>query len=282
MYALYFQKDQAMPGVSWGGHRHDWEHALVWLKDGVLTHASYSSHGDVTTKAKEELSFDAGQLDHVKIVYHKDGVRTHCFRFAKENEPAENELGKWVTPTLVEWDQMHGTAVSNEQLRAHFNSYDYGDANCSFNDKNFPNEIAKSPPSGYPAGDEWKNAAVQAILTPPATPNGLVARWLVLPGDRNADRDDRTVNLLKGQRARIVVYLPEPAKNQFHFTLKHNKHNADDRARTGLIGNGSEVLGDAQDWPGFEKRIYLGDRNETDKQGFVFAPQGFYVDLVLV
>jgi hypothetical protein len=158
MYALYFQKDQAVGGIDAFGHRHDWEYALAWTRDGTLTHASYSAHGKVTTRGRNEIPCDG---DHVKIVYHKEGGQTHCFRFAKENEAPENGLHRWLTPIVVEWGQMRGFTVTNEQLRAQFNGYDYGKANCSFNDKNFPREIAKSPPAGYPGAAEWEAAGRQ-------------------------------------------------------------------------------------------------------------------------
>jgi hypothetical protein len=160
MYALYFQKDQAVAGADAIGHRHDWEYALMWIKDGVLTHASYSAHGDVTTRPRGAIEGDG---DHVKIVYHKGGGGTHCFRFAKQNEQPENGLRRWFTPVVVEWESMRGVAVSNAQLRTQFNTFNYGKANCSFNDNHFPNEIAKSPPAGYPSGDEWRQAARQAM-----------------------------------------------------------------------------------------------------------------------
>lgn len=51
MYALYFEKDQAA-SYTHLGHRHDWEYALVWTKDGRLTHASFSAHGGTITKPK--------------------------------------------------------------------------------------------------------------------------------------------------------------------------------------------------------------------------------------
>jgi hypothetical protein len=155
MYALYFEKDQFMPGA--GGHRHDWEFGLVWLRNGELTHASCSAHGKVDTKAKGELQFDPGKENNVKIVYHKDDIKTHAFRFAKDDEKgdasAENDLKRWITPALVEW-QRTDAAVRNT-----LNSHDFGEANCPVNDKNFAGEIAKNPPQGYPGADEWRAAA---------------------------------------------------------------------------------------------------------------------------
>lgn len=141
-----------------GGHRHDWEFALVWTKNGVMTHASFSEHGHVTTRALADISPSRDENGRVKIVYHKDGVKTHAFRFAKENEQAENDRHAWLCPTLVDWKQMKSESVSNEQLRKSLNEADFGEANCPVNDNNFLKEVAKSPPPDYPAADEWKNS----------------------------------------------------------------------------------------------------------------------------
>jgi hypothetical protein len=104
MYAHYFKKDQFLSGV--GGHRHDWEFALVSTRNGEVTHASCSAHGRVTTQPRGELHFDPGKDNRVKIVYHKDGIKTHSFRFAKADEEgdknAENDLKRWLTPTIVD------------------------------------------------------------------------------------------------------------------------------------------------------------------------------------
>lgn len=285
MYALYFEKDQAASYIHFG-HRHDWEYALVWTKDGKLTHASFSAHGDVTTMDKGELEFDVGKPDTVKVVYHKDGLATHSFRPAKRDEAPENDLGKWVTPALVEWDKMKSTKVSNELFRLKFNGHDFGAANCSFNDNNFRNELAKNPPQGYPNADEWKRVALEPnrprdYSKEPSKPEGLVARWYVHPG-RDAGRDNCEVKLAKGQKAKIVVHLPGGVRDRFNFNLKHDKKNATDRGRTPRVGHGDVVSGDAHDWPGFGKRIYLGERNGSDHHGFDISPKGFYVDLVLV
>lgn len=163
MYALYFKKDQWAPVSPVGaGHRHDWEFALVWTKNGDLTHASCSGHGGVSTVEKAKLNFDDGKEKTVKVVYHKDDVKTHCFRFAdgseKGDENAENDKKRWLTPTIVDWHTMKSDKISNDQLRKQFNEYKYGEANCSFNEANFLNEISKNPPPGYPGGGEWKAA----------------------------------------------------------------------------------------------------------------------------
>jgi hypothetical protein len=162
MYALYFLKDKDVP--TWQpqgllGHRHDWEYALVWLTNGVLTHATVSTHQGSETKAISDLHFDAGAPNSVRVVYHKNSVTTHCMRFAGENEQAENEAGRWITPTIVDWHSMTGNGVSNENLRSLLNTHSFGEADCSVNDTNFPFRISQEVPDGYPSADEWKAAA---------------------------------------------------------------------------------------------------------------------------
>lgn len=164
MYALYFMKDKDLPlhqleGL--GGHRHDWEYALVWTTNNVLTHASYSAHGRVTTEPVANLHFDFDAPQKVKIVYHKNGGSTHSMRFAGQHEAPENDLRRWVTPTIVDWRSMRSDSASNEALRQLLNTHDFGEADCSVNDKNFPLEITKNLPDGYPPAEEWKQAATR-------------------------------------------------------------------------------------------------------------------------
>ena len=146
IYALYFEKDQVFNYFG-GGHRHDWEHAAVWTKNGVVTHGTYSSHGNQTTKPAAELPFENG---HLKIVYHKDGILTHAFRFAKSNEYAENPYGSFLTPTIVSWYQVVGDGLSNADMRSRLNSFDYGSATLPIKDSKFLNNINDGKPSGYP------------------------------------------------------------------------------------------------------------------------------------
>lgn len=153
MYSLYFEKDQYAawtPTELKGSHRHDWEYASVWLTNGKLTHATYSAHGkDGETKPVSTLYFDRGMENHVKIVYHQDSFTTHCMRFAKKDEKAENQLKKWVTPKLVQWDLM------SEQQRKLL-SEDWGHPNPPTIDKNFYKEIGKYLPPNYPERAEWE------------------------------------------------------------------------------------------------------------------------------
>ena len=146
IYSLYFEKDQLFHYVG-GGHRHDWEHAAVWTKNGVVTHGTYSSHGNQITKSAAEVPFENGRL---KIVYHKDGITTHALRFAKNDEYAENPYGSFLTPTIVSWYEMEGDGISNATMRALLNSFDYGSAVLPIKDDRFLGNINEGKPSSYP------------------------------------------------------------------------------------------------------------------------------------
>lgn len=153
-YALYFLKDQVT--ALGGGHRHDWEHAAVWTKNGVVTHAGYSAHGKLYNVAAAELPLQSG---HVKIVYHKDGALTHAMRMAGASEAAENGYGQFVTPTIISWYEVVGDGVTNEQMRNKLNAYDYGSATIPLRDNNFLTNLNTYRPSGYP---EFTQASVEA------------------------------------------------------------------------------------------------------------------------
>ena len=147
-YSLYFLKDQVIPYIGFG-HRHDWEFAAVFTKNGVVTHGTYSAHGDAFTKQASELPFEGGQL---KIVYHKDGAGTHAMRFAKlPNEVAENPYGSFVTPPIVSWYRVTGGGLSNADMRLRLNNYNYGSATIPLKDSNFLSNLNEAKPSSYPA-----------------------------------------------------------------------------------------------------------------------------------
>ncbi|MFC7887055.1 NPP1 family protein [Streptomyces sp. NPDC057376] len=142
MYGLYFEKDQALPGTGLGGHRHDWEHVVVWVRDGTVEYVSTSSHGSFDVHARSEIRFDG---THPKIVYHKDGISTHCFRLATSgDEPPENHAGTWRYPALVGWNGY--PAGVREKLA----SYDFGSANFGLKDGSFASHLAAAKPAGVP------------------------------------------------------------------------------------------------------------------------------------
>lgn len=159
-YSLYFEKDQVSNGFG-GGHRHDWEHVVIWTQDGVVTHGSYSAHGELTTREAANIPH---QGTHLKFVYHKDGALTHAMRFAQTNEIAENPYDTFVTPAIISWYEFSGDGVSNIEMRNRLNRYDYGSANVPLKDSNFLSNINEYKPSDYP---EFTQASVEAT-----NPNG--------------------------------------------------------------------------------------------------------------
>jgi hypothetical protein len=142
VYASYFEKDQAIPGPVSPGHRHDWEHVVVWVKDGRAEYVSTSAHGGFTVHHRDDLPWDG---THPKIVYHKDGIGTHCFRAANGNdEPPENHQGVWQFPALVGWDG-YPAGVREKLVQA-----DFGSATLGIRDDTFDDHLAKAVPAGIP------------------------------------------------------------------------------------------------------------------------------------
>jgi hypothetical protein len=142
LYGLYFEKDQALAGTSIGGHRHDWEHVAVWVQDNQVKYVSTSNHGSFTVHAASQIRFDG---THAKIVYHKDGISTHCFRAANSNdEPPENHKHTWQYPPLVGWNG-YPAGVRDKLV-----SYDFGSAHFGLKDGSFASHLASAKPSGIP------------------------------------------------------------------------------------------------------------------------------------
>lgn len=144
LYALYFEKDQALPGSGLGGHRHDWEHVAVWVREGEsqAEYVATSAHGDFTVYERDAIRWDG---THPKIVYHKDGLSTHCFRPATEDdEPPENHHGTWQYPALVGWQGYP------EGLREKLSQADFGSGHFGLRDGSFADHLAKAKPEGIP------------------------------------------------------------------------------------------------------------------------------------
>lgn len=142
MYGLYFEKDQVSLGGGSAGHRHDWEHVVVWVRDNRVEYVSTSAHGGFSVHNAADMRFENG---HPKVVYHKDGGSTHCFRAANANDdPPENHRGTWQYPTLVGWNGFP------DGLRDTLTSANFGSALLGLKDDQFANHLAKAKPSGIP------------------------------------------------------------------------------------------------------------------------------------
>ncbi|KAL3955876.1 hypothetical protein ACCO45_009895 [Purpureocillium lilacinum] len=77
LYGYYFEVDAK---EKCKGHRHDWEHIVVWTENGVAKYVAASAHGSYEVRPSKDTPWNG---DHPKIVYHKDGSSTHAFRFAQ-------------------------------------------------------------------------------------------------------------------------------------------------------------------------------------------------------
>ncbi|MEU9238718.1 NPP1 family protein [Streptomyces sp. NPDC048385] len=140
MYASYFEKDQATYGPLAIGHRHDWEHVIVWIQDNQVRYVSVSQHSSYQVAAASAIRFDG---THPKIVYHKDGLSTHDFRFANSNDdPPENVTGGWFYPRLVGWDG-YPAGYRDKLMNA-----DFGEATIKIKDGSFDANLSYSMPSG--------------------------------------------------------------------------------------------------------------------------------------
>ncbi|KAH8161211.1 hypothetical protein CIB48_g7055 [Xylaria polymorpha] len=123
LYGYYFEKDQSAAGSCGFGHRNDWEHVVVWVKDGddMPSYVGASQHGKYQVKPASAVRF----LDtHAKIVYHQDGGRTHSMRFANAADDAvENHKKEWFFGDLVGF-----SGFPTDELRDKMLSHNFGAA----------------------------------------------------------------------------------------------------------------------------------------------------------
>ncbi|MFT9667390.1 NPP1 family protein [Streptomyces rhizosphaericola] len=142
LYTYYFEKDQVAPGGLFGGHRHDWEHVVVWVHDDKAQYVATSAHGNFTVHKAADVPFDG---THPKVVYHKDGASTHCFRKATaKDEPPENHYGTWHYAPLVGWNGYP------DGLRDKLLAADFGKATIGIREDRFTGHLTKALPKGVP------------------------------------------------------------------------------------------------------------------------------------
>ncbi|KAI6783451.1 necrosis inducing protein-domain-containing protein [Emericellopsis cladophorae] len=140
MYGYYFEKDVAIPNFWDPGHRHDWEHIVVWVNGSGAQYVAASQHGGWELRPASEVRWEG---EHPKIVYHKDGPATHCFRFATTGDDnVANHKGYWFRGSLVSYNGFPGN--TREKLFSH----DFGKATIGFKDSTFESHIEKAIPSG--------------------------------------------------------------------------------------------------------------------------------------
>ncbi|GAP88473.1 putative secreted protein [Rosellinia necatrix] len=138
VYDYYFEKDVVLANVPFDfGHRNDWEHIVVWAQNGEAKFVAASAHGEYEIKAASDVRWEG---THPKMVYHKDGLGSHAFRFGNaDDDSIENHTGKWFYGALVSWNGFPTTA-----LRDKLSAYDFGSANFALKDGSFPGNLEGS------------------------------------------------------------------------------------------------------------------------------------------
>ncbi|QDQ03793.1 NPP1 family protein [Bacillus sp. BD59S] len=160
MYASYFEKDQQTSGPVALGHRHDWEHTIVWVKDSQVQYVTYSAHGNWYTNPRSNVRFDG---NHPKIVYHKDGGLTHAFRLANSNdEPPENYYHQWLQLPMVGWN-----GYPSPNIREKLMTTNFGDATLEIKDGRFEKALANAkPPINFdPYAPELEDGGTYQIVS---------------------------------------------------------------------------------------------------------------------
>ncbi|CAJ2510258.1 Uu.00g061580.m01.CDS01 [Anthostomella pinea] len=146
IYDYYFQKDSA-GDIFHQGHRHDWEHIVVWVKDDQATHVAVSQHEGFEVREAKDLRWDG---DHPKVIYHRNGGSTHCFRFAREDDDRiENAKGVWFYGALVDYMGSPG------HLRETLMTWDF--AKIAINDQRLEDALQRASPQGITFDCGWDN-----------------------------------------------------------------------------------------------------------------------------
>jgi hypothetical protein len=191
MYELYFQKDQTSSlseitgaagdltasftgaagdlagedtkvDINMEGHEHDFETAMVVVKNGQPMHVSASSHGKDHWKEWGDTTKHDG---HPVIEYFHDVVaptcagNTHAFRHSGEETGCDSlvQVGAVpIFPTLASWFHMKSPTISNAAMRMLFSRYDYGSASAKIVDSKFYHTLGLSSKE-YMGGIEFKD-----------------------------------------------------------------------------------------------------------------------------
>ncbi|KAI0160488.1 secreted protein [Xylariaceae sp. FL1272] len=139
LYGYYFEKDQTVDGSCGVGHKNDWEHIVVWVKDGdsMPSYVAVSQHKGFEVRAAAEVRW----LDtHPKVVYHQDGILTHDFRFANEDDDnIENHTGAWFFGDVVGF-----LGFPSADLRDKMNNADWGAGLPDIREDVFPGKLEDS------------------------------------------------------------------------------------------------------------------------------------------
>ncbi|KAM7187633.1 Necrosis inducing protein, partial [Rhypophila sp. PSN 637] len=140
MYAYCFQKDQTGTAGPAHGHRHDWQHVVVWVRmaDNFVSHVAVSAHKKYIIKKNHEIKWTP-----------KEGGSTHALRFAKGADfdgGPENHWRKWIFDPLIGhfgWDS------EDQRTRMYIEGGSdnaWGDASLAIADGPFADNLRKAKP----------------------------------------------------------------------------------------------------------------------------------------
>lgn len=79
-YALYYPKDGSVPNGA-GGHRHDWEHVLIWTLHDEISQVTFSQHAGWYTLAADKIKTDG---THARVYV---GKAKHGMYHGRNNGP---------------------------------------------------------------------------------------------------------------------------------------------------------------------------------------------------
>ncbi|GMF29007.1 unnamed protein product [Phytophthora fragariaefolia] len=131
MYSWYFPKDSPSTGL---GHRHDWEHVVVWInnpdvENPTILAASPSAHSGYSFYVPP--STDSVDGNSVKVNYESHWPINHALDTTSKSGEFQN---------LIMWDQLSDAA------RLALNTTGFGKANVPMNDGNFLTKLGKAWP----------------------------------------------------------------------------------------------------------------------------------------
>nr|A0A6B9QR77.1 RecName: Full=NLP effector protein 3; AltName: Full=Nep1-like protein 3 [Plasmopara viticola]QHG11502.1 NEP1-like protein 3 [Plasmopara viticola] len=131
MYVWYFPKD--MPSAHFG-HRHDWEHVIVWIEKPVVENVKIlavtpSFHDGYSKQVPPDPSHLNGLA--AKFIYESEWPINHALRPTRKGGKKQD---------LILWEQMSSNA------RHALNIVPWGAANTPFNDFVFMGRLEKAFP----------------------------------------------------------------------------------------------------------------------------------------
>ncbi|SPO03309.1 related to NPP1 domain protein [Cephalotrichum gorgonifer] len=122
MYSWYMPKDSPSSGL---GHRHEWEHIVVWLSgpdtSATVLGVAVSQHGGHEKSTAPPMSGNTPLVGYTSV-----WPVNHQMIFT-------DEVGG--TQPLIAWESL------TEAARTALTNTDFGDANVPFKDSNFANEL---------------------------------------------------------------------------------------------------------------------------------------------